>query len=236
MKVTFLGSSHGVPEPNRRCSCILIQAAGRYYVIDMGLYIIEDLQSRNIPVEAISCVFVTHMHGDHTNGLISFADLLSWYFKDADPLVLLPKMEAVPVIEEWLKLNGTTPRHLRYKTIKAGIIYDDGILKMTAIPNAHTDCSYSFLMEGEGKRLLFTGDLKRPSADYPAIQESLDLVVCEAAHFSAEAYVPLFQGKEPGQVCITHWTPQYFSSILALKKAFPALTVTPVYDSTEVLL
>lgn len=43
------------------------------------------LRTRGIEVEDIKGIFITHMHGDHTNGLISFVDLISWYFKTAGP-------------------------------------------------------------------------------------------------------------------------------------------------------
>ena len=81
MQITFLGASHGVPEANRRCSCTLIETNGRYYFIDMGVNAIDALRTRGIEVEDVKGIFITHMHGDHTNGLISFVDLISWYFK-----------------------------------------------------------------------------------------------------------------------------------------------------------
>lgn len=93
MQITFLGASHGVPEANRRCSCTLIETNGRYYFIDMGVNAIDALRTRGIDVEDVKGIFITHMHGDHTNGLVSFVDLISWYFKTADPEICLPNLE-----------------------------------------------------------------------------------------------------------------------------------------------
>ena len=98
MQITFLGASHGVPEANRRCSCTLIETNGRYYFIDMGVNAIDALRTRGIEVEDVKGIFITHMHGDHTNGLISFVDLISWYFKTADPEICLPNLEGVEAI------------------------------------------------------------------------------------------------------------------------------------------
>ena len=87
MRITFIGASHGVPEPNRKCSCTMIEISGRYYFIDMGTPSIDHLVTAGIPVDAVKGIFITHMHGDHTNGLVSFIDLISWYFKTADPTI-----------------------------------------------------------------------------------------------------------------------------------------------------
>ena len=76
MQITFLGASHGVPEANRRCSCTLIETNGRYYFIDMGVNAIDALRTRGIEVEDVKGIFITHMHGDHTNGLILSAGIL----------------------------------------------------------------------------------------------------------------------------------------------------------------
>ena len=48
MRITFIGTSHGVPEPERRCSCTMIETQGRYYFIDMGTQAIEDVIKRGI--------------------------------------------------------------------------------------------------------------------------------------------------------------------------------------------
>ena len=63
MKIVFLGSSHGVPEPNRKCSSALIEAGGSKYIVDMGTNAIEDLITRGIAAREIRAVFITHMHG-----------------------------------------------------------------------------------------------------------------------------------------------------------------------------
>ena len=98
MRIIFLGTSHGVPEPNRRCSCTMIETKGRYYFVDMGFCAIDDLVTRGIPVEAVKAIFVTHHHGDHTDGLLPFIDLITWYYKKADPLVYLSKIEQGDII------------------------------------------------------------------------------------------------------------------------------------------
>ena len=36
MRLTFLGSSHGLPEANRKCSCILVEIGENRYLMDMG--------------------------------------------------------------------------------------------------------------------------------------------------------------------------------------------------------
>ena len=36
MRIVFYGTSHGVPEPHRRCSSYILETGGCYYLIDMG--------------------------------------------------------------------------------------------------------------------------------------------------------------------------------------------------------
>ncbi len=98
MRITFIGSSHGIPEPNRKCSCTMVEIKGRYYFIDMGTPAIDHIVTAGIPIDAVKGVFITHMHGDHTNGLIHFVDLISWYFKTSDPTIFLPTDQDFPVI------------------------------------------------------------------------------------------------------------------------------------------
>ena len=98
MKITFIGSSHGVPEPNRKCTSIMIEAGENVYFIDMGTPAIDALRTRGISIDRVKGIFITHMHGDHTNGLIPFIDLITWYFKTPDPAVFLPIPAAAKVI------------------------------------------------------------------------------------------------------------------------------------------
>ena len=36
MKITFLGTSHGVPAADRYCSCTMLEVNGAHYFIDAG--------------------------------------------------------------------------------------------------------------------------------------------------------------------------------------------------------
>ena len=101
MRLTFIGTSHGVPEPHRRCSSNLLEVNGAYYIIDMGTQTIEELRRLGIRIEDVRLVICTHPHGDHTNGLVSFVDLVNWYYKKASPLILLPDENMIAPLKAW---------------------------------------------------------------------------------------------------------------------------------------
>lgn len=243
MKIVFLGSSHGVPEPNRKCSSALIEAGGSKYIVDMGTNAIEDLITRGIAAREIRAVFITHMHGDHTNGLITFLDLCSWKFKDADPAVFLPGDVARTraALTEWLACNDTVMRPFDLHKVEEGVIYDDGTLKVSAYGTKHTRASFAYLIEAEGKRVLFSGDLstKGPAVDFPltVLDEPLDLAICECAHFDATEYLPLFEGKKNlHRLCFNHYSERWLASVLEMPRLLPDLPVLRATDGTEITL
>ncbi len=219
MKLTILGSSHGVPEANRRCACTMIEVQGNVYFVDMGMQAIEEMRTRGISPDAVKGIFITHMHGDHTNGLISFIDLITWYFKTPDPVVVLPDPGAGRVIRQWLDVTlNNQQKEIRYQQTRAGVVYDDGLLKVTAIPTQHCKDSHAYLLEAEGKRVLMTGDLKKPAVDFPFVAEPLDLMVCESAHFPATDYLPVLDKLSLRRLCFTHYSPRRMLSLYELKQ------------------
>jgi len=220
MKITFVGSSHGVPEANRKCQSIMITEKGNTYFVDMGTSAIDALRKRNIEIDTVKGIFISHMHGDHTNGLIQFIDLITWYFKTPDPVVCLPDLEAAQVIDDWLTvtMNGNK-KEINYKKTENGCVFDDGILKVTAIATEHCPNSYAYLIECADKRVLITGDLKNPNIDFPdAGDKMIDLVICESAHFAATEYEQVFPKYNIEKVCITHYSDRFLGSVLELVK------------------
>ena len=219
MKITFFGTSHGVPEAHRNCSCILVECAGKSYFVDMGMMAVDGLRRRGRPIEDVRAIFITHMHGDHTNGLIQFVDLITWYFKQCDPVIVLPDIEARRVINEWLKvtLNGNQ-KDIEYRQTGAGVVYDDGTLKVTAIPTRHCRNSFAYLLQAEGKSVLCTGDLHNPKEDFPAPGQGIDMLICESAHFPATDYIPVIEGMDIGKICFTHYSPRYMLSLYEMQK------------------
>lgn len=209
MRITFLGTSHGVPERDRCCSSTLVEIGESRYLIDMGGPVIERLIRREIPLETIRALFITHPHGDHTDGLVEFADLLSWYFLKPDPLLCVPERELIDALGAWVKLVSGNDMRLRSKVFEAGELYDDGVLRVTAIATRHCRHSYAFMLEAEGKRAVFTGDLAGPDVDFPAVcfEKPCELIVCEGAHFATTAAAQAFERAQTGLVVINHIYP-----------------------------
>lgn len=243
MRIIFFGSSHGVPEPNRRASSILIEVGENRYFIDMGTQSIEQLITRRMNVESVKAIFLTHMHGDHSDGLISFLDLCSWYFKSADPAVYLPEPfeDTVAALGAWLKCTGITMAPFRFSRVEEGLLYRDESISVRAFKTRHTDSSYAYLVEAEGKRVLFSGDLSRhgPTDDFPVsvLAQPLDLAVCESAHFPATAYLPVFEGQANlKQLCFNHYSDRHLASVLEMADALPGVKVFRAMDSTEIVI
>jgi Metal-dependent hydrolases of the beta-lactamase superfamily III len=216
----------------------MLETSGRYYFIDMGTPPIDRLVTSGIAVDAVKGIFITHMHGDHTNGLIPFVDLIGWYYKTADPTICLPDIEAVKAIESWIKITEGIVRELRFVEICPGVIFDDGFMRVTAIPTLHTVRSYAFLLEAERKSVVFTGDLKHPDKDFPAIAKAreTDLIVCESAHFEATDYLPHLKECKTKRVYVNHYQGKKIPSVLRLADEMGDVPVKLAYDGSEIIL
>lgn len=220
MKITVIGSSHGVPEPKRKCTSFLVEVEDKLYFIDMGTSGIDPLVNRGLRPEAVQAVFITHMHGDHTAGLIPFVDLLTWYFRTADPEIFLPSMDIAQALTGWLQVTTPPPlRPIRYRQVTEGEIFFDGTARVTAFPTRHCPNAHAFLFEAEGKRILFAFDLKHPGTDFPRAEGPIDLLICEAAHFAATEYLPVLEDREVKQLAVTHYYEPFVPSVLQLKDA-----------------
>lgn len=216
MKITFLGTSCGVPQKDRYCSAAMIECGERTYLVDAGAPVVELMRAKGKTPEALSAVFITHMHGDHIDGLAGLVDIMSWYYKKADPAIFLPEISYVEPLENWISVFrcGGAVRPLRYASVRPGMIYKDDTIKVTAIPTKHCDGgkrpSYSYMIESiledDKKRVLFSGDLSRSCEDYPAVtsEKDFDLIVCEAAHFDPRRRKEIFEKSRTKRFLINH--------------------------------
>lgn len=245
MKITFFGTSHGKPEPHRRCSCTMITLEnGNRYFVDMGSSPIDDMVSRGIPLNSVKAVWITHMHGDHTNGLLQLIELSEWAFPDTVSTVLLPEQSGIDALLAWnaaTREDGGSPDRIVFGTIHEGVTYEDDSLRVTAFVTHHCLplASYAFLVEGDGKRVLFTGDLNgaNPEKDFPvqcAQEQPLDLAICEAVHFDPMRYIPIFRACQLRRVILNHYASYRLSSICELIKAAAPLRVSLATDDLEV--
>ena len=221
MKITFLGTSAGIPDPDRQCSSTMIEVGERVYLIDAGAPMVDCLRAQGLLMERanaarIAAVFTTHAHSDHTVGLLHLLDSCTWFFRDASFDVYLTKAELgnmfVGCIEQMENLPYPHER-LRLRTAAAGVVFDDGVLRATYIPTKHCEPfpSYAILIEAEGKAILFSGDLsaRLEKQDVPAILSArpLDLFVCEMAHFMPEQLSPYLETCSAKDVRINHFCP-----------------------------
>lgn len=191
MKLITLGTAAGNGRRGQANAANLVICGGKKYLFDTGEPVYALLRSRNIPTPEVGNIFVSHLHCDHFGGAVSLLKDFAKYqadFPGSTQDWYLPEMTGRDALLLYMKAcHRTLPeKGLNFHLVTQGNFFDDGNLKVTAFPNKHMGegiPSWSYLLEGEGKRLLITGDMRADLSDFPA--EALKTpawVLCEAAH------------------------------------------------------
>lgn len=248
MKLTFVGTSHGVPEKERYCSCTMIESGGARYFIDAGAPLGELVKRCDWDIREIRAVFTTHVHADHTVGIPHFADLINWFYKEAAVDFYITEQPLIDAIKGLILAMepGSTLKEdrVRFHLTDPTVDWEDENLKLHYIPTKHLPeghPSYAILVteKASGSRVLFSGDLsiRLEKSDVPTIlaEEELDAFVCEMAHFSAEALKPYLDACRAKNLFFTHVAPaKKFEDIEALKPGYRFEIHTPADgDSVE---
>ena len=211
MKITFLGTSHGVPTAERFCTSLMIEASGNVYLLDAGAPIYDLLIRKGYAPDAVKAIFISHGHMDHIAGLPAFLSRANWHDKQVRVKTYLPDPRLIDAVSSYIEATDLKPldgERLPLLLAKEGVVYEDEAIRICYIPTAHIPHSYAVLVEGEGKKFLFTGDLSGGLAkdDFPKIasEQPLDAIACEMAHFGAEEIAPWLQKIDVKQFWFTH--------------------------------
>ncbi|MBQ8310036.1 MAG: MBL fold metallo-hydrolase [Clostridia bacterium] len=212
MKITFLGTSDGIPRPGHYCTSTMIEVGESIYLIDVGAPVIDLLLQLGKNPKQIKAIFNTHGHGDHLDGMLQLLDLCQWAYSSASFDICLTEQKIADGFKaciEGMASRAFPEDRMRFRVFEEGKVYEDENVKVTAIRTHHCDPkpSYAFVVESDGKKTLFTGDLSVVNGDFPkiAFEEEMNLIVCEMAHFGAEHIAPCLEKCKTKHVIFNHY-------------------------------
>ncbi|NTW76909.1 MAG: 3',5'-cyclic-nucleotide phosphodiesterase [Syntrophaceae bacterium] len=160
MNIRVLGC-HGSQLPNYNTTCFLI---GQNTLVDAGA-ITSVLSLRE--QQKIDYVFVTHAHLDHIRDLMFLADNI-YYQRREKPLVIVGTKGIIDAIHRNLFNNVVWPDFsripnsktpvIKFQIIKPGRKQQIGDLLVKAVNLHHSVETVGYIIEAEGKALIFMGD------------------------------------------------------------------------------
>lgn len=232
MSVKFytLGTSHGATEQGRSCSVNLVEVDGSYYVFDCGGNIETKMKDLGMPFENLRAVFISHMHEDHAGSLSAVVKRFSHYIKEERSVkIYMPEADGIEAFRAWMAALHTTKNlhRVSYELIEASEIYRDEKVAVIAIATRHLFGgeypSYAFVIEAEGKKLLYTGDLAADFSDYPRVllEEDFDLVVSELVHFNLENNLDTIKKTRTKKLVFTHMNLKKAEMLRGIIDEFP---------------
>ena len=202
MKIHYLGTCSGTePMQGMYHTSLMIDVGGSLYWFDAGECCAYTAYTSGLEVMNVRAIFISHPHVDHTGGL---ANVFSLYhklvgafgkkFQKSESLrIFCPDLEIIEAIKKITLGGGKRGAKLPFATVESevfdGVIYEDENIRVTALHNRHLGedgsegfHSYSFLIEAEGKRVVYSGDVARSAELEPLIGEGCDYLIHETGH------------------------------------------------------
>lgn len=220
MKIHFLGTCAGTePMPDRKHTSFVIECGNRLYWFDAGEGCSYTAHNMGLDLLKVRKIVISHPHMDHVGGLGN----LLWNIRK---LMWCKKLETledvdvyIPNLQVWDGLL-TMMRHtegkfkLKFKLTAHpthdGVLFDDGIVRVTALHNTHMQPidgqwqSYSFLIEGEGKRLVYSGDVKAYTEFDSLLKGGCDGLIIETGHFVIDDVYAYAKDRNIGKIFFNH--------------------------------
>jgi len=212
MKIKFLGTSFGAPSKGRHQQSILLETdSGNSYLFDAGAPVLDILVNENYDLTRIKGIFLSHMHGDHIDGIFDVLYLAAYFGMKFR--LYVPDEKGMQFLKSYMQLqNIKNCDWITYGIIAEGEFLDKGI-KVRAIATNHMDKhqgnSFGFVVESDAKKLYISGDLHSSLIDFPLFEkdDKIDFAITECAHFDADDIIYKLNGFNINKAAIVHVMP-----------------------------
>lgn len=220
MKLHFLGTCAGTePMPERRHACIAVECNDRLYWFDAGEGCSITGHLMGLDLLKVKKVIISHTHMDHVGGLgnllWNIRKLSSMKNTNPDDIDLYtPLLEVTDSV--FSLLENTENRfekgfEINVHEVNDGVLFDDGCVRVTAFHNQHVIApekkdwiSFSYLIEAEGKRIVYSGDLYEYNELDRLIGDYCDAVIIETGHFGIDKTYEYLKNKNTKRVYFSH--------------------------------
>jgi ribonuclease BN (tRNA processing enzyme) len=239
-RLVVLGTGTPYADPDRSGPALAVVFGREAYLVDAGPGVVRRAAAAENDFPALyptnlKRVFLTHLHSDHTLGL---PDLMfsPWTLGRQVPLEVYgppgTRQMATHIEQAWaedirVRLGGLeAERHRNYRAVvqevKAGRIYDDGRVRVEAIPVAHASwtAAFGYRFVTPGRTIVISGDA-RPSESLVRACNKCDILVHEvyssaffrdqpnqayhaAAHTSTTELAEIARKAQPGLLVLYH--------------------------------
>lgn len=194
MKLTVIGCSDAFGSGARLQTSFHVQDGDTQFLIDCGATTLIGLAREKIDPNAISVIFISHLHGDHFSGLIWWLIHARHVANRTNPLTIVGPQgieERVRATTEALFPGTSEIEHafeLRYLTYNEPDPVKVSGVTATPFVVSHPSgaTSYALRLACNGKFITFSGDTEWVDALIPA-SEDADLFIAECFAYQTEA-------------------------------------------------
>jgi ribonuclease BN (tRNA processing enzyme) len=189
MKITILGSGTCVPSLKRSSCSILAHLGQALLLFDCGAGTIRRLLEAHTTIDAVSFIFFSHLHPDHTGEFVSFLFATKYpeNRRQDKPLVIVAakgfegfygnlraayghSIELDPDLMQVMELDNTGPDHLDFPEFE-----------VDSLPMNHTEESLAYRITApDGTSFAYSGDTDM-CENLIALARDTDLLICESA-------------------------------------------------------
>ena len=200
-RLVLLGTGTPQPDPDRSGAATAVVVGGSAYLVDFGPGVVRraaaaerDRGISELAPANIRVVFATHLHSDHTAG---YPDLLltPWAMGRDKPLevygpkglqnmtdhLLAAYREDIAIRRDGMEQASPTGIRVTVHEIKAGVVYRDDNVTVTAFPTRHGDWqeSFGYRFDTADRSIVISGDTTPQQATIDACN-GCDILLHEA--------------------------------------------------------
>jgi ribonuclease BN (tRNA processing enzyme) len=274
-RVVLLGTGTPVPDPDRSGPATAIVVDDSAYLVDFGPGVVRrakaavlDRHITALEPANLKVAFATHLHSDHTAG---YPDLIltGWTAGRRTPLEVYGPTGLQSMTEHILQAyridietrtnsegdQRGNPKGWKVNAheIKAGVIYRDAKVKVTAFPTKHAMESYGYRFDTPDRSIVISGDTN-PTEETIRACNGCDVLVHEARtmelfaqlpegshsfgakyHTTSEQLAALATKAKPGLLIVYHAWISWWPNIARSANQVPGLSTGELHSSPDVL-